>query len=795
MAQAGYTPIQLYYSTTASAAPSSGNLANGELAINITDGKLYYKDNGGTVRVLAGTGGTGVVAGSNTQVQFNNNGVFGASANLTWNGATLTSQNFALTGNMTSNLLFTDNTYDIGASGANRPRSLFLAGNATVAGGVAVGTDLSVGAITTMSGNQVFNNNTVVGNTAKFIRGQAYGGAIRFASNGSTASDRGLQLGIVDNANAFTQIVSIDGDSYFVSVRGGINSNSTQLQMATDTTTLSPTNFYTISNRGTGTTQTGTYTIGGILFGGYRDVRNPANVAGVWAERVNASGGLASTGRLYLGVSGGGTNIAQDGTLPSDAGYALLNENGNWLIGTQTSSGRLTVAYTPTGTVTLGSFVSGNGTAFQIASSAGSGQYMATSVTGDAVLRETAYGLCIGTNTNIKFGTTVAEWGRFDTSGRWLVGANAADATYESSTRIKAEKSSGTAQVFNVIQVGNLGTPNDGDIAGIGFNAGENTQYGVKGSIGFVRNSTYGRGFFGIYINNTAGAASMTTADERVRITYNQVGLFTPTVPSNITLQVGPLTGTRGGLWTPGTYNFDGVYVRAADGNGGGSVEWAAHTGVSSSRAFKLYYQNDTADALILARAESTTSYSSLSYTNVAQFGPDGTVQNNSGRYVAYQSGRPQAVTLNSLASGQSVYAYTQYIIKDDIGSGGDPAYYYIALCNAYQGGATQSKAYFTGFIYYTRGSGSAGNNFSACYVSVSSAYNSDMVGGKNVGGTGIEIVSFTYSGTKWLGVRFAAQQSACNVTVDGKYASSAVPAIIADASVSSVSVLQTLAV
>jgi len=53
MAQAGYTPISLYYSTTAAAVPTSGNLASGELAINITDGKLYYKDNGGTVRLLA----------------------------------------------------------------------------------------------------------------------------------------------------------------------------------------------------------------------------------------------------------------------------------------------------------------------------------------------------------------------------------------------------------------------------------------------------------------------------------------------------------------------------------------------------------------------------------------------------------------------------------------------------------------------------------------------------------------------------------------------------------------------
>lgn len=65
MSQAGYTPIQLYYSSTASNAPSAGNLAYGELAINITDGKLYYKDNANAVQVIgwktvpATAGGTG----------------------------------------------------------------------------------------------------------------------------------------------------------------------------------------------------------------------------------------------------------------------------------------------------------------------------------------------------------------------------------------------------------------------------------------------------------------------------------------------------------------------------------------------------------------------------------------------------------------------------------------------------------------------------------------------------------------------------------------------------------------
>jgi hypothetical protein len=64
MAQAGYTPIQLYYSTTASAVPTAANLLQGELGLNIADGKLYYEDSGGTVQLLASkSGASGDVVG------------------------------------------------------------------------------------------------------------------------------------------------------------------------------------------------------------------------------------------------------------------------------------------------------------------------------------------------------------------------------------------------------------------------------------------------------------------------------------------------------------------------------------------------------------------------------------------------------------------------------------------------------------------------------------------------------------------------------------------------------------
>jgi hypothetical protein len=69
MAATGFTPISLYYTTTASAVPVNTNLVNGELAINITDGKLYFKNNSGVVTLLASStdvGGVSTFSGGST---------------------------------------------------------------------------------------------------------------------------------------------------------------------------------------------------------------------------------------------------------------------------------------------------------------------------------------------------------------------------------------------------------------------------------------------------------------------------------------------------------------------------------------------------------------------------------------------------------------------------------------------------------------------------------------------------------------------------------------------------------
>lgn len=104
MAQSGFTPILLYASGTPSAAPSAGNLTSSasgaELALNYADGKLFYKDSGGVVQTLA-TKATGTIGGSTTQVQYNNAGALAGSANLTFNGTTLTANALSLTNSLT----------------------------------------------------------------------------------------------------------------------------------------------------------------------------------------------------------------------------------------------------------------------------------------------------------------------------------------------------------------------------------------------------------------------------------------------------------------------------------------------------------------------------------------------------------------------------------------------------------------------------------------------------------------------------------------------------------------------
>ena len=92
---ASQTVIQLKYSTTSGNTPVS--LANGEIGINSADGILYYNKPNGSLGTILNT----LVPGVNKDIIFNDNGVFGASANLLFDKSTSNlAANIVTTGNL-----------------------------------------------------------------------------------------------------------------------------------------------------------------------------------------------------------------------------------------------------------------------------------------------------------------------------------------------------------------------------------------------------------------------------------------------------------------------------------------------------------------------------------------------------------------------------------------------------------------------------------------------------------------------------------------------------------------------
>jgi hypothetical protein len=158
-------------------APAAGDLTNAaggaEIAVNTATKRIYTKDSGGTV-VEVGTFPSSMAVQGNLSAT----GTLGITGATNLNGAVTlgdaSADNITVTGTITSSLLFTDATYDIGASGANRPRDLFLSRNLTVggtltlAGGVNLNGNVTVGDSSsdtltinsTITSNLIFTDNT-----------------------------------------------------------------------------------------------------------------------------------------------------------------------------------------------------------------------------------------------------------------------------------------------------------------------------------------------------------------------------------------------------------------------------------------------------------------------------------------------------------------------------------------------------------------------------------------------------------------------------------------------------------
>lgn len=259
MAQTGFTPIQLYRSTTTSAVPIAGNLLAGELAINTVDEKLYFKNNAGTVKLLAANitpvanGGTGLTSTpSNGQLLIGNGSGFtlatitqgsGISISNSAGGITISSTVTPGTGTVTS-VAVSGGTTGLTTSGGPITSSgtITLAGTLAAANGGTGATTLTGLTIpqAVLAQPVITQNMQVIGTDTTAVASRTY----------VLTASLTLTLPASPSAGNWVAIQNSSGTATAVIARNSSNIMSLAEDMTIDNTTASLTLVYADATRG-----------------------------------------------------------------------------------------------------------------------------------------------------------------------------------------------------------------------------------------------------------------------------------------------------------------------------------------------------------------------------------------------------------------------------------------------------------------------------------------------------------------------------------------------------------------
>jgi len=337
MAQTGFTPIQLYSTSTAAAAPAAGNLTNStlgsELAINITDGKLFYKDNANAVQVIGWkttpttAGGTGLTTYTAGDLSYYASGTTFTKLAIGTIGQILTSTGSAPQWSTLSGVAVT--TFSAGTTGFT-PNSA-TSGAVTLAGTLAT-TNGGTG-LTAFTANQVFYASST----------SAIGQSANLTFNGTTLT--------ANTIGAFTLSGTIAG--------GGNQINNVIIGTSTPLAGF----FTTLSATGVATFSAGTVSAPAITTTGDTNtgIFFPAADTIAFTEGGTESMRIFSSGGVSVGntTDPGATNLSVTGSVNSINTFGYKNRliNGSMVIAARGGSGTIpnsnTVPTSSTGYITV----------------------------------------------------------------------------------------------------------------------------------------------------------------------------------------------------------------------------------------------------------------------------------------------------------------------------------------------------------------------------------------------------------------------------------------------------------
>ena len=347
MAATGFTPISLYYSTTASAVPLAANLANGELALNTADMKLYSKNSSGVVTLLASSGGaTGTV--SSVAQSFTGGLISVAGSPVTTSGTlalTVAGTSggipyFSSASTWATSAALAANALVVGGGAGVAPATVTTGTGVVTALGVAVGTAgafvVNGGVLGTPSSGTLTNctfptlNQNTTGNAATATTATNLAGGSAGTIPYQSAAGTTVQL-TAGTAGYILQANGAAAPSWVVaSTAAGVNNGTLTLNVS-----------------GTGLSGSQTFTANQSTAATFTVTSNATNLNTASTIVARDASGNFSAGTITASLSGNATNVT---------GIVAVLNGGS---GSSTAQGAIN---TFAGAVTSGSYLRGNGT-------------------------------------------------------------------------------------------------------------------------------------------------------------------------------------------------------------------------------------------------------------------------------------------------------------------------------------------------------------------------------------------------------------------------------------------------